>query len=560
MTYPGPGSSVIFPSGANARLANNVDILSVSINQDAELAFTAGTLLLRNPNNNAAGTLTNAGVFRLPGTGSSRVLSGSVANTGRLRHEANRLNWEGATLQSSGAIELLSGDWYNYSGTNLARNTGTVSKSGTGTFTIYVPFDNQGRVSVQGGELQVSGGGTSGSGGVWNVGANGVLTFVSHTLSGSHTGSVQGQARLAGTLTIAAQGATLNLSGNGLAFVSGTLNAEGALTNAGVFRLPSSTAYRYLSGSVANTGTLRHEANNLRWNGATLQSSGAIELLSGNWYNNSGTNLARNTGTLAKLSTSSFSIGFRVENAGLIDYREGSLSINRLVQTDGETRIHKGRTLSLSNPMELQGGKLTGAGTLSSNLNQTGGVIAPGIDDPDNPNLNPLGILTLNGNLTMGQDAVLEIELAGTDNSDPENPQYDRVNISRYNAAVQLNGTLRLKGRGDYVPSVGDAYDIIVRTASSWNRTGQFRVVEVSELAGCPIVEVQYLADRVRVVVVSLERSPDINRDGCVDDSDLLAVLFGFGSEGNSAEDINCDGVVDDSDLLSVLFAFGQGC
>ncbi|MFN7018552.1 MAG: hypothetical protein ACK4RG_04680, partial [Fimbriimonadales bacterium] len=90
--------------------------------------------------------------------------------------------------------------------------------------------------------------------------------------------------------------------------------------------------------------------------------------------------------------------------------------------------------------------------------------------------------------------------------------------------------------------------------------TGQFRVVEVLELAGCPIVEVRYLADRVRVVVVSLERSPDINRDGCVDDSDLLAVLFGFGSEGNSAEDINCDGVVDDSDLLSVLFAFGQGC
>jgi hypothetical protein len=44
-----------------------------------------------------------------------------------------------------------------------------------------------------------------------------------------------------------------------------------------------------------------------------------------------------------------------------------------------------------------------------------------------------------------------------------------------------------------------------------------------------------------------------------VDDSDLLLVLFAFGSN-NAQADLNRDGVVDDSDLLLVLFAFGSGC
>lgn len=51
----------------------------------------------------------------------------------------------------------------------------------------------------------------------------------------------------------------------------------------------------------------------------------------------------------------------------------------------------------------------------------------------------------------------------------------------------------------------------------------------------------------------------DVNDDGCVDDVDLLAVLFAFGSDDPST-DLNRDGVVDDADLLAVLFAFGSGC
>jgi hypothetical protein len=53
----------------------------------------------------------------------------------------------------------------------------------------------------------------------------------------------------------------------------------------------------------------------------------------------------------------------------------------------------------------------------------------------------------------------------------------------------------------------------------------------------------------------------DVDGNGCVDDADLLLVLFAFGQSGSGLqEDVNGDGVVDDADLLIVLFNFGQGC
>lgn len=53
----------------------------------------------------------------------------------------------------------------------------------------------------------------------------------------------------------------------------------------------------------------------------------------------------------------------------------------------------------------------------------------------------------------------------------------------------------------------------------------------------------------------------DVNEDGCVDDADLLLVLFNFGQSGSGVPgDRNGDSVVDDADLLLVLFDFGCGC
>jgi len=53
----------------------------------------------------------------------------------------------------------------------------------------------------------------------------------------------------------------------------------------------------------------------------------------------------------------------------------------------------------------------------------------------------------------------------------------------------------------------------------------------------------------------------DVDGNGCVDDADLLMVLFAFGTTGiGRMEDLNRNGVVDDNDLLMILFNFGNGC
>lgn len=59
-----------------------------------------------------------------------------------------------------------------------------------------------------------------------------------------------------------------------------------------------------------------------------------------------------------------------------------------------------------------------------------------------------------------------------------------------------------------------------------------------------------------------VEHNGDVDESGCVDDADLLAVLFAFGGQGDELGrvDTNCDSTVDDADLLTVLFAFGSGC
>ncbi|MCW5935120.1 MAG: hypothetical protein KIT45_12620 [Fimbriimonadia bacterium] len=51
----------------------------------------------------------------------------------------------------------------------------------------------------------------------------------------------------------------------------------------------------------------------------------------------------------------------------------------------------------------------------------------------------------------------------------------------------------------------------------------------------------------------------DRDMNGCVEDADLLGVLFAFGASGGP-EDLNNDGIVNDGDLLIVLLNFGAGC
>ncbi|GIV07382.1 MAG: hypothetical protein KatS3mg017_0584 [Fimbriimonadales bacterium] len=100
----------------------------------------------------------------------------------------------------------------------------------------------------------------------------------------------------------------------------------------------------------------------------------------------------------------------------------------------------------------------------------------------------------------------------------------------------------------------GDFYNHIVNLVAPGARIG----IYTDNACGCgnqiPF-EFDYFETNIPVALVG-----DVNTDGIVDDADLLAVLFNFGTEGECQdEDVNNDGVVDDADLLAVLFNFGSG-
>jgi hypothetical protein len=110
-----------------------------------------------------------------------------------------------------------------------------------------------------------------------------------------------------------------------------------------------------------------------------------------------------------------------------------------------------------------------------------------------------------------------------------------------------------------------------------WSPTGNGRAVRCPDGAGAsqPVVgwtgttqtaPTRYYIQLTGAFFVSengccITAGGDVDLNGCIDDADLLAILFAFGNTGQFLpEDVTCDGVVDDADLLQVLFNFGNGC
>jgi hypothetical protein len=129
--------------------------------------------------------------------------------------------------------------------------------------------------------------------------------------------------------------------------------------------------------------------------------------------------------------------------------------------------------------------------------------------------------------------------------------------ISRYNRdAVDANGNLLWSSdttllRGVRCPDGPGAANAIAGWTGSTTAGGRY----VISLQGAYFVSEQGCQ-------TCQPHNGDVDNNGCVDDADLLAVLFGFGQTGDNLGrvDVNCDQVVDDADLLLVLFNFGSGC
>jgi hypothetical protein len=259
---------------------------------------------------------------------------------------------------------------------------------------------------------------------------------VTYDLSALNLASLSNAARLrvnGANLTVGA------LTNNGTLDVNSNRLQLSSVTNNGVLTVSSALD---LSGvQVAGRGQLSNQGQ------LTLAGSSVDQVL-----NNSGTVLASGSNTLAS-----------VVNSGAFTVSSGTTQVTAaFTQTGGTTTLGStgagSATLGAGEGFAFNAGRLAGTGTLSGNVNINNAVLAPGFSP---------GVVNVEGNLTLGSGATLEIELAGPD-------VHDQVLAS---GNLQLGGALLLSSLDGFRPTSTDRFNIL----SSRNSTsGTFSTVSTT--------------------------------------------------------------------------------
>jgi hypothetical protein len=171
----------------------------------------------------------NHGAVTWSGSGSVSHFAGAFTNYGTFNHQSDG-NW----IQASTGSFVNSGTWNRNAGTNstvigvsFTNNTGaTATFSASGMVTLSGTVDNDGGVNVTGGDVVLSGAGTTN--GTWAISSAKTVSFTAGSSNFNNGSSFSG----AGTLAVA--GGTLlingNVSGANLDVTSGTLDGTGTLT------------------------------------------------------------------------------------------------------------------------------------------------------------------------------------------------------------------------------------------------------------------------------------------------------------------------------------------
>jgi hypothetical protein len=334
---PGAASHVCIPAGRTVTLTS----ASVQTMQVGGTLTVTGALALTSTvdESTLSGTLAGPGGVSVAGllTWSNGTMSGTGTTTiaGRLVNTGYTTLADGRVLENLGTIELPTDNRYVSSSgaAPLIRNLGTIRRTATGTtgVDLRVPVENDGTIVSDGGELELTNGGT-GSGGDYGGGA-GTVRFGGGThelvagatlLDGSELGT--GELRVADGATVAAVD-DVAITGGTLAG-SGTLAVQGTLTwSNGTMRGPGTT-------TVAATAKLVNTGYTTLSEGRVLENLGTVELPTDNRYvSGSGVEpLIRNGGTIRRTATGTTGIDLRVpvENDGTIVSDGGELEL-----TDG---------------------------------------------------------------------------------------------------------------------------------------------------------------------------------------------------------------------------------
>ena len=141
-------------------------------------------------------------------------------------------------------------------------------------------------------------------------------------------------------------------------------------------------------------------------------------------------------------------------------------------------------TLDPTGVANINGGVLTGSGTVSGNVNNAG-TINPG---------SPGGTLTVTGDFSQTGSGTLNLEMGANPSFVPQ-PGFDQLNIT---GVASPGGTLNVDSIGGFVPNPGDEFQVITFAS----RTGEF-ATENLNIGGGNLASTVYEPTRLLVQIAA---------------------------------------------------------
>ncbi|MGB4802655.1 MAG: hypothetical protein WBV59_08355, partial [Anaerolineae bacterium] len=161
-------------------------------------------------------------------------------------------------------------------------------------------------------------------------------------------------------------------------------------------------------------------------------------------------------------------------NSGTVRINAGEMAFEPYVQTAGVTYLSGGNIISWG-PVDIQGGTLSGWGTIGSSVSNAGTIEVGGVDAPGTLTITSVllahyppdpPIYVPGGNYNQTATGALNIELGGT----TLGTQYDQLIAS---GNVTLSGTLDVRTIGGYTPAIGAGFTVM----TYGSRSGSFAIV-----------------------------------------------------------------------------------
>jgi len=430
--------------GAGSRLGGNGTLQNVALT--GQLNLTGGTtlesvlstaqLILAGGNSvTTRGTLTNEGSLTVTGSGNTGTAAIYLASD--------------TTLAGSGNTVLTDANYSYVGGAGVLKVSQGHTLRGSGY--IAASLANQGKV-IADGMLSVnaaSGKTFDNSGGLVQVADAGLLSLSGATLSGGTVQGLGAGSRIGGGGTFQ----NVTLQGTFQIAANNPLNLADTVTNHGTLTIKGSAntgaAVVHLAGNTTLGGsgsTVLTDANY-----STISGNGALTIAQGHTLTGTGyvTTKLTNQGTVQVGSNDVLTVtgGSLLNQGQLLVSANGTLNAGTVTSgyvQDSVSAVTTVDGLLQARSFQLEAGTLKGSGTIQADVTNLGGTIAAG---------NSPGTLSVDGNLTLGADSLLVVEVAGL----LQGVQYDWLKVA---GNVTLGGSLQFDF-GSYKPKIGETYNFL---------------------------------------------------------------------------------------------------